>query len=285
MNMKMEKQKGMKRTEDDSPPSVQIKIVCPTCKTGNLSHKSSDEVFCSGCGASYPVRNNVIDLLPGSPSLQIPAAEPMEWGWMVRMYETRLWRRSILLNLFFGISFNKEYEIIVQAMNLTDGDTVLDLACGPGMYARPLAKKLHSRTVVGLDLSLPMLNYAAWKAQTEGLLNLLFIHGSAKDLPFSENQFDVINCCGALHLFPERDTVQGIFRVLKPGGRFTVATTRQLLPGRLGRKLYDYLYHHGWPKYFLREELESLLAQAGFTDVRCHLAKRYWHIMSAVKPE
>ncbi len=260
-----------------------VTIVCPTCKTGELF--ISNEAHCTECDAVYPVRDNVIDLLPGSPSLQIPVAESMEWGWMVKIYETRWWRRGYINTLFFGISFDKEYETIVKAQNFSGDETVLDLACGPGMYARPLAQSLRSGTVVGLDVSMPMLGYTTWKAQAEGISNLLLIHGSAKDLPFPENQFDAINCCGALHLFSEPSTVQGIYRVLKPGGCFTVATTRQLIPGRIGRWLYAYLHRHGWPQYFLREELESLLRQAGFIDITFHYDKRYWFIVSAVKPE
>lgn len=263
--------------------TIPVTIVCPACK-GELSYTKT-HVRCSTCSAVYPVRDNVVDLLPGSPSLQIPAAKSMEWGWMVKMYETKLWRKSILNTLLFGISFDKEYKTIVKAQNFSGSETILDLGCGPGMYARPLAQTLHNGYVVGLDLSMPMLSYAAWKAQTEGILNLLLIHGSAKDLPFIDSQFDAINCCGALHLFPEPPTMQGIYRVLKPGGCFTVATTRQLIPGPLGKKLYNYLYHHGWPKYFLHTELESLLGQAGFINVRFLHEKRYWHVVSAVKPE
>lgn len=280
MNMHIEMEQEMK---DRTFPAVTI--MCPACKTGELLYTSASEVHCTECGAVYPVMERVVDLLPGSPSLQITVAECMEWGWMVKLYETRWWRSGPLNTAFFGISFKKEYEMILKAMNLTGDETILDLACGPGMYARPLAQTLHSGTVVGLDISLPMLGYTTWKAQTEGISNLLLIHGSAKDLPFPDNQFDVINCCGALHLFPEPSTMQGIFRVLNPGGRFTVAAARQLIPGPLGRKLYAFLHRHGWPKYFLREELESLLSQAGFTDITFHYEKRYWDIVSAVKPE
>lgn len=271
------------KTEVEMNKGAPVTIVCPACKSGELVLRESN-VCCTECEAVYPVRDKVVDLLPDSPSLQIPAAKSMEWGWMVRMYETKLWRRSIINTLFFGISFDKEYETIAKVHAFSGDETILDLACGPGMYARPLAKALHKGYVVGLDLSAPMLSYAAWKAQNEGVMNLLLIHGSAKDLPFLNNQFDAINCCGALHLFPEPSTMQGIYRVLKPGGRFTVATTRQLIPGPLGKRLYDYLYHHGWPKYFVHTDLESLLSQAGFTEITFHHEKRYWHVVSAVKP-
>lgn len=266
-----------------SPVHNRVQIVCPVCKTGELDVLPvNSEIHCTGCGASFPVLNMLIDLLPESS--QPPMAAPMEWGWMVRLYETRWWRTGPLNSVSFGLSFDKEFETIVHAMDLEGDEVILDLACGPGMYARPLSRTLNRGVVVGLDLSLPMLHYTNMKAQAEGIENLLLIHGSAKDLPFPDNQFDVVNCCGALHLFPELSTVKGICRVLKPGGRFTVGTTRRLLQGPVGKRIYDYLYRRGGVKYFYRHELESLFSEAGFTDVVCHHEKRYWHIMSAGKP-
>ena len=273
------------KTKNDSVSSAlgHVRIVCPECRTGELSLRSEREACCAHCGAPFLVRDRIIDLLPGTS--QVPMAAPMEWGWMVEIYETRWWRSGPINTLFFGISFDDEYNMIKKAMDLEGDETVLDLACGPGMYARPLAKTLENGTVVGLDLSAPMLGYTAFKAQSEGIDNLLLIHGSAKDLPFPDNQFDVVNCCGALHLFSQVSTVQGICRVLKPGGRFTVGTTRRLLQGPVGRRIYDYLYRRGGVKYFYLDELESLLKDGGFTEVTCLYEKRYWHIMRAVKPE
>jgi SAM-dependent methyltransferase len=259
-----------------------VRVVCPHCRTGELTLESVN-VHCTHCGTQFLARGRLLDLLPETS--QVPLAAPMEWGWMAQLYETRWWRAGPLNTLFLGISFEKEYEKIVKAMNLTGEETLLDVACGPGMYARPLARRMAHGMVVGLDLSIPMLNYANYKIQTEGISNLLLIHGSATDLPFPENYFDVVNCCGALHLFSGLSTVKGICRVLKPGGRFTVATTRRLLQGPVGKRIYDYLTRRGGVTYFYRDELESLLSQSGLAQVRCYYDKRYWHIMSAVKPE
>lgn len=261
------------------------RVLCPTCKTGRLALESANsEVHCTDCSASFPVKNRVIDLLPGSSSQQPPIAAPMEWEWVVRIYESRWWR-SGLLGVLFGISFQREYEMLLQAANLKGSETLLDLACGTGIYLRRFAKILNRGAVVGLDLSMPMLNYASLQAQAEGLENLLFIHGTAQNLPFPDNEFDVVNCCGALHLFPDiHNVLDKIFCVLKPGGRFTVAAARQLLKGRLA-KITTYLQGKRGLRYFYVDELELLFKQAGLTNVTCHHAKRGWLIMSAVKPE
>jgi len=60
----------------------------------------------------------------------------------------------------------------------------------PGLFAR----NLRSGFVVGLDLSKPMLRWAAAKAGTDGIKNLLFIHGHALDVSFPDNEFHRVNC-------------------------------------------------------------------------------------------
>jgi len=162
---------------------------------------------------------------------------------------------------------------------------MLDLACGPGIYSRPFAQKLSRGYIVGLDLSEPMLDYASSRARDQGLDNLLFIHGNAQELPFPDNEFDVVNCCGAIHLFPDLPrALSEIRRVLKPGGCFTTAAFRNWLPGESSKKFSKWYFQRVGIYHFRPDELEALLKQAGLNNVECHHAKRYWLIMSAVKP-
>ena len=261
--------------------SSQLKIMCPTCKSGELITESDTEVCCTECQASFQVRNGIIDLLPTS---EEPfAATFMKWEWTGRFYESRWWRRNpVILFISTGISFDDEYKVISRAANLKGDETLLDLACGPGIYTRPFAKKLHHGTVVGLDLSFSMLNFAQKRARAEGIENLLFIRGDALNLPFPDNQFDVVNCCGALHLFPYPQVLDKIGRILKPGGRFTVTVVRQIEGGK-SAQLREYIFRKSGVYPFPQHELETLLTRAGLTDLECHHAKRFYMIMSATK--
>ena len=64
-----------------------------------------------------------------------------------------------------------------------------------------------------------MLRAAAQFARQQQLHNVILIRGTALRLPFPPACFDVVNCCGALHLFPSPGRVlREIHRVLKPGG-------------------------------------------------------------------
>ncbi len=265
----------------------QPRILCTTCKTGQLSLESATEskVNCADCSASFPVEDGVIDLLPKSDQKRSLSQALMEWKPLIRIYEGRLWRRSLLFALRTGISFAREYELIAEAAKLEGDEILLDLACGPGIYSRPFARRLSRGAVVGLDLSVPMLDYASSRARAEGLDNLVLVHGNALDLPFPDNEFDAVNCCGAIHLFPDLPRAFGeISRVLGPGGRFTAAAFRRPA-GRLAKSIASFYYRKFGLNSFLPAELESLFKQAGLNNVKCHHAKGVWLIMSAVKPE
>jgi ubiquinone/menaquinone biosynthesis C-methylase UbiE len=228
--------------------------------------------------ASVRAWKGMVPMKRGRPSL---AQRAMESEAIVRVYESRLWRRSLLATLAFGISFEREQQLIGRAARLSAGDTLLDLACGPGIYTRPFARELARGLVVGLDLSPAMLRYARRRARVAGLENLALIRGDALHLPFADGRFDVVNCCGALHLFPDADlALREVHRVLKPGGRFTVAAFRRgsgrlaTLGGALRRCMMGI-------DSFTPAELQARLGAAGLGEIACHHAGGQWLIMSA----
>lgn len=211
------------------------------------------------------------------------AQRAMESDAIVRVYESRLWRRSLLATLALGISFDREARLIGRAARLSSGDTLLDLACGPGIYTRPFAREIAPGLAVGLDLSPAMLRHAGSRARAAGLRNLALVRGDALRLPFPDRRFDAVNCCGALHLFPDADVaLREVHRVLKPGGRFTVAAFRRgFAPwdavGSALRRLIGI-------ESFDAAELEARLRAAGLDEVACHHAAGRWLIMSARRP-
>jgi SAM-dependent methyltransferase len=225
----------------------------------------------------------VIDLLPGEPVKRSLAQWSMEAEPIVRIYESRLWRRSPYVSLFLGISFERELDLILRAAELKGAEKVLDLACGPGIYTRPFARELTAGCAVGVDISLPMLRFASRRAREQSVDNVLWIHGTALDLPFAPEHFDVVNCCGALHLFPDvARALSEVCRVLKPAGRFTVAAFRRG-EGRVAaaraaarRRLFGL-------DAFSAGDLESRLHLAGLRNVQYHHARRAWLIASARK--
>ena len=207
----------------------------------------------------------------------------MESAPIVAVYESRLWRRNPIAEALMGITFEGELACIAGAARLEAASRVLDLACGPGIYARPFARRLPGGRVVGLDLSPPMLAYAQRRRRAEGLANLDLVRGSALDLPFAAASFDVVNCCGALHLFPDVPrALAEVHRVLAAGGRFTMAVVRagdRPRDRRAARRRRRLLGVHS----FARADLERLLEEAGFADFRVLHERRLWMIAAATK--
>jgi SAM-dependent methyltransferase len=259
-------------------------VRCPDCRQRFLRMVWTSEVCCEGCSSAYPLCDGVVDLLPGAPTKRSLAQATMEFEPIVCIYESWLWRRSAWMALAFGLSFEQELDLIIRALDVSGVATVLDLACGPGIYSRPLARRVPAGTVVGLDLSLPMLRTAVRLASREHVANLIFLHGSALDLPFAADRFDAVNCCGALHLFPDvPQALSEIQRVLVPGGRFTVAALRRG-EGTVSDLANVLCRRVAGVGAFTSHELEARLRGAGFEDVGRHHTGCVWQIVCGVKP-
>jgi ubiquinone/menaquinone biosynthesis C-methylase UbiE len=110
---------------------------------------------------------------------------------------------------------------LVSAARLTGKERVLDIATGPGYVAEALAK--NSREVLGMDLTEAMLAIARARTEEHGVKNISFRIGDAQDLPFDEDQFDVVVCRLALHHVqqPAR-VVSGMARLCRSGGMVLV---------------------------------------------------------------
>lgn len=97
---------------------------------------------------------------------------------------------------------------------------ILDLGCGPGLYAELFAQKGHA--VTGIDFSTNSIQYATKQAKTKKL-NIEYINKSYLELDFND-QFDLVILiyCDFCALVPkERDTVlEVIYKALKKDGLF-----------------------------------------------------------------
>jgi ubiquinone/menaquinone biosynthesis C-methylase UbiE len=111
---------------------------------------------------------------------------------------------------------------LVDAVGPAAEETILDVACGPGIVTAAMAR--HARQVVAFDLTPEMLAKAEQRCAKAGLTNVLFKEGTASELPFAENAFDGVVTRLAIHHFSEPSRVfNEMFRVLRPGGRLVVA--------------------------------------------------------------
>jgi trans-aconitate methyltransferase len=152
---------------------------------------------------------------------------------------------------------------VVELLNPKPGERILDLGCGDGALTEKIAARGCS--VVGLDSSEAQI--AA--ARTRGLDART---GDARDLPFSA-EFDAVFSNAVLHWIQDVDrTLAGVYRALKPGGRFVaemggagcVASVRDALHASLAIRGIDGVALDPW--YFpTMSDYDARLKAAGFT--------------------
>jgi ubiquinone/menaquinone biosynthesis C-methylase UbiE len=110
-------------------------------------------------------------------------------------------------------------------MRLKPGDKVLDLGCGAGWASRLLAQMVgvgeRPGQVVGLDVSDEMIRRA--RAPSAQFDNLLFVVGSATQIPWEENFFDKVLSVESFYYYADQDrALDELFRVLAPKGELYI---------------------------------------------------------------
>ena len=105
------------------------------------------------------------------------------------------------------------------------GEKVVDLGSGAGMdsFIAALAVGPTGR-VVGIDMTEEMIDRSSRLARELGLDNVEFRHGFIEDLPVEDGWADVVISNGVINLCPDKFGVyREVHRILKPGGRMTIA--------------------------------------------------------------
>ena len=113
-------------------------------------------------------------------------------------------------------------ELLVTAAGAGPEDTVLDVACGPGLVACAFARV--ARQVTGIDLTPAMLDRARAIAADKGVTNVSFQVGDVARLPFPDASFSIVVSRFAFHHFVDPGAVLAeMKRVCRPGGHIAVA--------------------------------------------------------------
>jgi ubiquinone/menaquinone biosynthesis C-methylase UbiE len=111
---------------------------------------------------------------------------------------------------------------IVQSAEAGPDDTILDVACGPGLLVCAFARVAKHAT--GLDMTPAMLEQALKTQQEMSLQNVSWQRGDVYSLPFPEPQFSIVSSRFAFHhLQDPLAALKEMQRVCKPGGRIVVA--------------------------------------------------------------
>lgn len=112
-----------------------------------------------------------------------------------------------------------------QFAKIKKGDVVVDLGSGAGNDCF-VARHETGETgkVIGVDFTPAMIDKARKNAELRGFNNVEFRQGDIENMPITANSADVIVSNCVLNLVPNKDAViKDIYRVLKPGGHFSIS--------------------------------------------------------------
>lgn len=159
--------------------------------------------------------------------------------------------------------------IPTEFAQIQPGDTVLDLGSGAGNDCF-VARELTGTTgkVIGVDMTDVMISKARKNADKLNFKNVEFRKGDIEDLPISDQSVDVVISNCVLNLVPDKARAFGeMFRVLRPGGHFSVSDV--VLKGDLPEALKNdaEMYAGCVSGAIQSEEYLRLLREAGFEGV------------------
>jgi SAM-dependent methyltransferase len=151
---------------------------------------------------------------------------------------------------------------ILGMLDLRPGVRILDLCCGQGRHAVPLARAGYRMT--GLDRSTYLLRKAQQMAQQAGVA-VQWVRGDMRWLPW-QGQFDAcVNLFTAFGYFQDEaeneQVLHQVCKALKPGGLFLLDVSNR-----------DYSLLHRWPIAWQRDGQGVILEESRFDPITCHLA-------------
>jgi ubiquinone/menaquinone biosynthesis C-methylase UbiE len=163
------------------------------------------------------------------------------------------WRRA--LHLGFRLLYNEmawSYDVVswlvslgewrrwqAAALPFVQGNRVLEIAHGPGHMLKALA--CDDRHVTGVDMSRAMGRLAARRIR--GIERpVALVRSRAQVLPFRSGAFDTVFCTFPTYFIAEKETMESICRVLKPGGRYLIVPEGRLTGNGPVERLIAWLF-------------------------------------------
>jgi len=130
-------------------------------------------------------------------------------------------------------------EAFIARLPIAAGSKVLDVACGTGNSALPLARL--GAIVTGVDIAPNLLVQARERAAAENL-SIQFDEGDAEQLPYEDASFDAVTTMFGAMFAPRPELVAAEFaRVLKPGGLLAMANWN---PASFSGKMFKVMAQH-----------------------------------------
>ena len=149
-------------------------------------------------------------------------------------------------------------------------DSVLDVACGPGLLTCAFARNVRHAT--GIDLTPAMLDQAREVQRQQGLANLTWDQGGVSPLPFGDASFSIVSARFAFHHFLDPLAVlKEMRRVCRKGGRIVVADSAPAADKADAFNAMERLRDPSHVRAMPLDELKALFAEAELPEPRTEM--------------
>jgi len=163
-----------------------------------------------------------------------------------------------------------------QFAKISHGDTVLDLGSGAGNDCFIARHETGEKgKVIGIDFTENMINRARKNAISLGFNNVEFRYGDIENMPVSDSEANVVVSNCVLNLVPNKQQVfKEIFRVLQPGGHFSISDI--VLEGELPEALRrDAEMYAGCVAGAIQQtEYLKFIEESGFENIQIQKKKK-----------
>jgi ubiquinone/menaquinone biosynthesis C-methylase UbiE len=181
-----------------------------------------------------------------------------------REIQDQFTRQAVPFLKLHGQGHDPLLDLMARCAEVRATDTLLDVACGPGIiscYFAPLAAQ-----VTGLDAVPAMLEQARKLQAEKGLVNVEWRQGQSTELPFADESFDrVVTRFSFHHYLDPAAALAEMKRVAKPGGTVLVADVTPRREAQQQFNLWEILRDPSHTRALTVEELRALGAAAGLT--------------------
>jgi len=283
---------GLPNSPDDANTrrSIELLMQDPTLKTFYRLKRSLQESFWNSLLRSYGGRRETLLAALDAAEARGPGTLEYDRGYQPPEYSTVEihlqpggYSREPLagflydfgLKVFMGGAADQDFVAVNAARAAgvpADGQVrrILDLGCSAGATTTALKRQHPGADVTGIDVSAAMLRYAHLRA-IEQDVEVHFRQMPAESLRFADGHFDMVLAMLLFHEVPAtvgRQIVEEAFRVLRPGGTFTVLD----FTGDRERDVYSMFFaemdaaDNGEPYLpgYVRSNVEDVMREVGF---------------------
>ena len=149
-------------------------------------------------------------------------------GKLSNLYDGMMTNSSFLgrlaMKIFWGLSDSNYEKFLNQAfagVPKNFAGKLLEIPVGTGVLSLPRYQNLKDAEIFCVDYSETMLSAAEKYSQKLNLSSVKFLQGDVGNLPFNDENFDIVLSVNGLHAFPDKTAAYNeMWRVLKRGGIF-----------------------------------------------------------------